>query len=234
MPPIAQNVIHLALGEIIDRLIGGDAIFIEPARLLARFEDRHLMAKRCKLVCAGKSRRSSADHRHPPARARTLCENLLAGIEHHVRRMALQPSDLHGLAFRDFANAHLLAQGLRRAHPPAHAAHDVGGENGLGRADRIPGGDLPDEQGNVDCRGTSLDTGRVIAEQAAFRRHPRVILVEPRLDIREISVIRLRLEPARGNVRQFRHDSPSIFDHSIKVAEACQSTTPFLTRRSGE
>ena len=119
--------------------------------------------------------------------------------------MALQPPDLDGLAFGDFTNANLLAQGFGRTHAPAHAAHDIGGENCLRRANRIARRDLSNEQRDIDRRGTGLDAGRVIAEQAPLGRHPRIIRLEPRLDIREISVICVWLEPSSSNVRQFRH-----------------------------
>ena len=68
----AEDEIDLGLGETIDGLIGGDAILVEPARFLARFEDGHVVAMHGEAMSAGEARRPRPDdgHSFPVAAAR--------------------------------------------------------------------------------------------------------------------------------------------------------------------
>ena len=101
-------------------------------------------------VGAGQSRRAGADDGDALAGRLGAAERRLAGRHLRVDGVALQQADPHRLALGRLAHAGFLAQGLGRADARAHAAHDVGGENRLGGAERIAGGDLADEQRNVD------------------------------------------------------------------------------------
>ena len=61
MPPMASDIVDLGLREIVARLVGGDAVFVEAAGLFARVEDGHGMAVHGETVGAGKARRARAD-----------------------------------------------------------------------------------------------------------------------------------------------------------------------------
>ncbi len=56
-----QHVVHFVLGEVIDRLVGGDAVFVEAAGLFAGIVDDDVMAVDGKAVGAGETRRAGAD-----------------------------------------------------------------------------------------------------------------------------------------------------------------------------
>ena len=64
-----ENEIDFPRGEIVDRLVGGDAIFVEAARLLARLEDR--------AVDAGEA--SSCAQARPAGPAPTIATRLPVG-----------------------------------------------------------------------------------------------------------------------------------------------------------
>ena len=125
-----------------------------------------------------------------------LAVELAAGGEQRIGGVALQAADLDRLALGDLADADLLAQGLGRADPGAHAAHDVGIEDGLGGAERVAGGDLADEQRDVDRGRAGLDAGRVVAEQAALGGDARLARAQARVEVGEVALRRRR--PAGG------------------------------------
>ncbi len=56
-----EDEVDLALGEIMRHLVGGDAVFVEPAQLLPRLEDGDVMAQQRQAVGAGEARRAAAD-----------------------------------------------------------------------------------------------------------------------------------------------------------------------------
>src|SRR5690606_34173718 len=112
--------------------------------------------------------------------------------------VALQPADLHRLAFRRLAHASLLAQRLGRADAGAHAAEDVLVEDGARRAERIAGRDLADEQRDVDRGRARLHARRVVAEIAAVGLHRRLMPVERRVQVGKVVGILRRGKPAGG------------------------------------
>ena len=177
MPPTLEDVVDLALREVVRALVGGDAVLVEAAGLVAGLEHDDLMAERGEL---DGRRRGRPARRRPRRRAsrsarpwrRAACpraNSVVGGV-------ALQTADLDRLALGGLADAGLLAQRLGRADAGAHAADDVGVEDRLGRADGVAGDDLADEQRDVDRGRAGLHAGRVVAEQAALGGDPRLVL----------------------------------------------------------
>ena len=203
-PADAEDVIHLALGDIIDRLIGGDAIFIEAARLGPGFEDGHRMALHRQGMGAGKACRPGPDHRHRFPRRRALPEDLPAVVEQRIGRMALQAADLHRFMFRRVADTGFLAQLLRRADPGAHAAHDIAVEDGFRCAQVVAGRDLADEERNIDRGRAGGGTGRVVTEITTLRLDPGRMGAQGRVKIHEQAAL---IAPGAGRPpdRTIRH-----------------------------
>ncbi len=85
--------------------------------------------------------------------------------------VALQPADLHRFAFCRFAHADFFTQGFRGADAGAHAPHDVLGQDRLGRRFGRAGGDLTNEQRDVDIRGARGNAGGIMAEITPICRH---------------------------------------------------------------
>ena len=78
------------------------------------------------------------------------------------------------------------------------------------RAERVAGGDLADEQRNVDRGRAGALARRVVTEIAAIGLDPRLVRAERRMQIGEIRLQRLAAEaPARdvGDSRLFGDDS---------------------------
>ena len=202
--PDRENEIDLPGGEIVDRLIGGDAVFVEAARLLARFEDRAVDAGEAKFMRASQARRPRADDRDPLAGWRPARIGRFPGRDCRLGRIALQLADHDRLRLRRFAHARFLAERFGRADAGAHAAHDVGIENGLGRPGSIAGGDLADEERNVDRGRAGLLAGRVEAEIAALGFDLRLVEGQRRVQVGEIVLESLAVQASRADVRRAR------------------------------
>src|SRR5271154_5351227 len=86
-------------------------------------------------------------------------------------RIALQSADHDRLCLRRLAHAGFFAERFGRADAGAYAAHDVGIENRRRRARAVAGGDLANEQRDVDGGRAGLLAGRIEAEIAALRLH---------------------------------------------------------------
>ncbi|OIQ75317.1 hypothetical protein GALL_430180 [mine drainage metagenome] len=111
----------------------------------------------------------------------------MPALRHHcIGGKALQPPDLHRLALCRLAHTDLFAQRLGWADPRAHAAQNVLPQNRARRRLWRAGRDLADEQGDVDRGGAGRHTGRIKAEIAAIRRHPRLVRVQGRRHVRKI------------------------------------------------
>ncbi len=181
-----RYVVHLRLCEAVDALVGGDAVFVEPAGFRLGFQNGDVVPFGRQPVGGGEAGRAGADDGDPPAGRRCTLIELLALAHRDVGRIALQPADLHGLALGGLAHAGFLAQRLCRADPGAHAAEDVLVEDGLRRPDRIARRDLADEKRDVDRGRTRLHAGRVVAEVAAIGLDQRLVMVERRMQVREV------------------------------------------------
>ena len=134
-------------------------------------------------------------------RRRGAREGVLAALHQMVGGVALQLADLHRLVLGEVADAGLLAERLDRADAGAHAAHDVGLEDGLAGAGRIVGLDLADEERDVDVRRAGLHAGRVEAEIAAVGLDERLVARQRRMQVGEIAGVFVRRQPPGGNVR---------------------------------
>ena len=151
-------------------------------------------AMRCR-----KARRPRPDDRNLFAGRLGALIELLSLLHRHIGGVALQTADLHRLAFRRLAHAGLLAQRLGRADAGAHAAEDILVEDGLGGAERIAGGDLADEQRNVDRRRTGVHARRVVTEIAAIGLDQRLVMVQRRMQVGKVLGILLGGQPAAGD-----------------------------------
>ncbi len=145
-----------------------------------------------------------------------------------VGRVALQRADPHRLALGMLAHAGLLAELLGRADAGAHAAHDVGRQDGLGGPDIVALGDLPDEERDVDRGRAGLHAGRVVAEVAALGLDERLVPRQRRRQIGEVLEVIVRREPpAHDAVRSDRrHPVLPGLDQMVKfqvTPGACQA-----------
>ena len=181
-----QDVRDFPLREFVRRLVGGEAVFVEPAELVFRLEDGDLVAVTGQPVRAGQPGRPAADDGDFLAGRRCPHEFLLAAAHQGVSGEALQQADPDRLVLGPVAHAGRLAQGFGRADPGAHAADDVLLEDGVGRPLGVPGRDLADEQRHVDARRAGVHAGRVVAEIAALRLDQRLVRAERRMDIGKI------------------------------------------------
>ena len=153
-------------------------------------------ASRC---AAARPGRAGADHGDLLAGRCGALVELLVLAHRDIGGVALQPADLHRLAFGDLAHADLFAQRLGRADAGAHAAQDVLVENGLGRAERIAGRDLADEQRDVDRGRARIHARRVVAEIAAVGFDQRLVMIERRMQVGKIVGIFGGRKPAAGD-----------------------------------
>ena len=135
-----------------------------------------------------------------PAGRRGAGERGLAGLHLRVDGVALQQADANRLALRRLAHARLFAQRLGRADARAHAAHDVGLENRARRAERIAGGDLADEQGDVDRGRAGAPARRVVTEVAAVGLDARFVDAQRRMQVDEIRLQRRAVEAGGRDV----------------------------------
>ena len=56
-----EDELDLALGKVVRQLIGGNAVFVEPAQLVPRLEKNRLMAEERQAMGAGQAGRPAAD-----------------------------------------------------------------------------------------------------------------------------------------------------------------------------
>ena len=184
------------LREIINRLVSGDAEFIQSAGLVAGIIDDDRMALHGQPVRAGKAGRSGSDDGDALAGFGGAAVELAAMAHRMVGGVPLQQADLHRLALGRLADAGLLAQGLGRTDTGAHAAKNVLVEDRARRPVKIAGRDLADEFWDVDPGRARRHAGRVIAKIAPVRRDHRLMRVERRVRVAEILVVVASLQPA--------------------------------------
>ena len=120
-----QKKFHFALGEIVDQLVGGDAVFIKAAGFLAGLEDHHLVTMHGQAMGAGQPRRAGTDHGDAFAAGRGAFKGVLAELR-VIDGMALQQADQHWRALlRVVTHAGLLAEDFGGANAGAAAAEYV-------------------------------------------------------------------------------------------------------------
>src|SRR3546814_90630 len=71
-----QDIGGLALGEVVDRLVGGDAVLVEAAGLFPPVDQIDVMTMQRQAVSAGEAGGAGTDHRHAPARRGRAGEEL--------------------------------------------------------------------------------------------------------------------------------------------------------------
>ena len=196
----AEDPVHLGLGEVVRRLVGGDPVLVEASRLRPPVEHHHVIPERRQPVGAGEPGGPRADHRDALPGARALPIELPSRGHDGIGRVALQLSDDHRLAFRSVADAGLLAEGLRGTDPGAHAAEDIRVQDRLAGSLGISGGDLSNEEGDVDARRAGIDAGRIVAEQAALSCDPSFMRVQGRMKVGKSFVIRAGCKPSGANI----------------------------------
>ncbi len=116
-----KDVVDLFLRETVDRLVGGDAVFVQPTGLAPCLEDDDIMAVHGQPVRAGEPRGTCTDDRDALAgRWRAFVEMHVVG-DGGIRGEALQQADPHRLALGGFAHAGLFAERFGGADAGAHA-----------------------------------------------------------------------------------------------------------------
>src|SRR5436190_14617261 len=166
-PADAEDVFGFASRKLVGRLVGCDAVLIEPAQLFFRLEYRHRVPQHGEAVRTREARRPSTDHGDLATGGRRAFEQGSVVFEDRIRGVALQQSDAYRAVFVRVAYAGLLAQHFRGTHARAHAAHDVFAQNGVRRALEVAAANLLDETGNVDAGGAGGGAGCVVTEVAA-------------------------------------------------------------------
>ncbi len=184
---------------------------LRPPGFGLRIVDRDVVPVHCKPVRASQARRPRADDGNAFSGRMRTRERMLAALHQEIGGVALQLADRHRLVLGEVPDASLLAERLHRADAGAHAAHDVGIENGLAGAARIVGLDLADEERDVDRRRAGLHARRVEAEIAAVGLDERLVARKRRMQVGEIPGVLVGAEPARSDIRlalpQIRHRS---------------------------
>ena len=137
-------------------------------------------------VCRREPGRARANDRHGFPRACCAGERMPAFGHQHISRIALQPANFDRFALGGFADTGLFAQGFGRADPGAHAPQNVLAQDGSGGRFGRTGGDLANEQWNVDGRGAGRDARGVVAEITAVGGHRSLVGIQRRVQIGEV------------------------------------------------
>src|SRR5688572_14845109 len=181
-----EHEIDLGLGEVVDGLVGGDAVFVEATELVLGVEDRDVVAKRRQAMRARQAGGPAANHSDALAGWSGPHERIAPLLHQVVDGEALEHADIDRLVLRGVPHTLVFAQDLGRTDPRAHAAEDVGLENRLRRTLRVAGVDHADEVRDVDRGRTRLYARRIVAEIAAAALDQRFLAIERRLDVFEI------------------------------------------------
>ena len=226
---------HLDLCEIVDHLVGGDAVLVEAAGLAALVHDNDLVAVPGKGMGAGETCGARTDHSDPPAGGRCPRERLQSPIEEPVGGVALEHADPHRLALLRLTHAGPLAQDLGGADPGTGPAHDVGPQDRRGRTLDVVGLDAADEARDVDARRASLEAGRIVAEIAAAGLDQCMPAIERRVQVGvEIAGVFSGTESPGADVDAFVQGSTSRQEQmrpQSRFLVDCESCKK-LTRRS--
>ena len=193
------DVVHLGLRKAVGRLVGGDAVFVEAARLGLAVEDHDIVTVHGEPVGGREAGGARADNGDALAGRGCAGEELLVLGHRDVGGVALEHADLDRLALGCLAHAGLFAQLLGRADAGAHAAQDVLLENGFGGPERIVGQDLADEHRDVDARGAGGLAGRVEAEIAAIGLDKGFVAIEWGMQIGEVRGVLVGRQASRRN-----------------------------------
>ena len=176
---------HLALSEVVDELVGRDAVLVEPTRLRSRLEHRDVVAMACQAMGTGETGRAGADNGDALAARLGALEGLDLAVHQPVGGVALEQADLHRPFLLGTAYAGLLTENLRRADAGATAAENILLEDAHGRTLQVAGGDAADEARNVDACRAGVQTGRVEAEIATIGFDQGLVVGERRMQVAE-------------------------------------------------
>ncbi|MNJ44476.1 hypothetical protein D3C77_395300 [compost metagenome] len=162
-----QYEIHLALGEVVDHLVLGNAVLVQASGLGPGLEDHHVMAVPGQAMGTGQTGRPGADHGNTLAGSGRALERMCGKLG-VIQGIALQLADQHrGTLLVMVTHAGLLAEDFGRADPCTAAAEDIGLENFLRCALDVLLVNVADKRGNVDIAGARIDARCVVAIQAA-------------------------------------------------------------------
>ena len=203
-PADAEQPVDLRLRVAVDGLVGGDAVFVQPARLVPRIIDHDVMALHRQPVRAGEARGAGADDADGFAGGSGAVERVPVMAHHPVGGEALQAPDLNRFPFRRLAHAGLFAERFGRADAGAHAPEDVLLQDRFARAIGVPRGDLADEEGDIDRRRTGRHAGRVVAEIAPVGGDGGLMRVQRRMQIREVLGEAVFGQASRGEAWRMR------------------------------
>ena len=170
-PADLEQPVNLARGEILGRFVGGNAVFVQSARLGPRVKDHDVMPMHGKTMRTGQTCRTGPDNGNAFA-GRSRPGERMHPLRHQcVGGVTLKPADLDRFTLGDFPHTDFFAQGFGGTHAGAHATHDVLAQNRLGRGFGRSRRDLANEERNVDIGRACGDARRVVAEIAAVGGH---------------------------------------------------------------
>jgi len=193
-----QQPRDLLLREVVDGLVGRDAVLVEAAELRPGVEQHHVVPTPRQPVRAGQARRSAADDGDALAGGGSAREQRRARPgEVDVGGVPLQLADLDRLRVLAVAHARLLAQHLGGTDPRAHAPERIGLEDAARGAALVALRDALDEARDVDAGGAGRDAGRVVAVVAALGFDLGLRPRQRRMRIGEVAGIGIGREPSR-------------------------------------
>jgi len=163
---------NLALREVVDHLVRGQTIFVQPTGLLCRIKNNDLVPETGCAVSEGQPGGSRPHHRDAKA-ARGGPREWVARRPGHqaIHCVPLEKADLDRRAFSLVHDANALAQNLGRTGPGAGPAHDIVRKNRSGRAVAIAAADLVNEFRDIDPGRARIHARRVVAVEASGCLH---------------------------------------------------------------
>jgi hypothetical protein len=166
--PQASDHLHFGQGNVNRFAQHNNAVSRQPPAKFALLVHRDAVTELKELASAREARRPGSDYRHFFPRAFPGPKRIKPLAVRVVHRVALQAPDGDRFVFRT-QHASALAQFLHRAHSGASGAKKIGIENRARGAEQVIGGNFLNEPRNVDVRGASVSTRRVVAHQATGR-----------------------------------------------------------------
>jgi hypothetical protein len=160
----AEDVVDFLLREVVDRLVGSNAVFVEPARLRITIEYDGAMPEHGQSMCAGQPGGAGADDRDLLSGVGAALEKLHVVLEYRVRGISLQQPDIDRLLLVQVADTGFFAQHFRGTDAGAHATHDVLAQDRMCGTLYVVAADFLNESGNVDAGRAGFRAGRVVTE----------------------------------------------------------------------
>src|SRR5512135_2369215 len=212
------DVLHLGLHDLLWEAEFGDAVHEHPARLVQRFEDRHVVPDLDEVTRDGQPRGARPDHRDALARRLPDPGDLdVPGDALEVGDEPFETPDGHRLPLLP-EDARHLALFLLGTDAAAHRGEGVGLLDFSSRLDEFSPRHKVDELGDLDADGAPLHALRVLALDAAGRLQYGEVRGQPERDLPEVPdphLRRLLRHRLPGNAERLRAGSRSRVGHQF-------------------